>query len=569
MNPYSEIHKMASNRLSKKRTLEKDNSLEVPEKTNILPEPSSLIHRETKTETSAPYKKPRHLAYREPENLPSLDPEAFNFSFDSQCHSELLPPGLETWTSPISTSISTSVTNLESLGDIIQKYNNATLDSIKNFNIPVEDFGSNQKTTADSVTLLSSVEDSHIICTKSEWNATQQTSLSSSAFTNVLDNQIFEETDSSAPNLSAKKDNNNSTVQDLKNNNEGSQERRTSICSVKKLSELPCLAKVTNCQENPNHVNFFSPSELKVKDLPREIQHEDSVTFFTCMSQLVVQISVNVTSSSRSSSDKYKEFIGTNKTRYGSGFVGSVDEHMVKFRCKKPNCFYSAPFSCRRRSSIINSSFSPNTSLDSQSDSSLNTPLTPSSSSNSKHFYYSGLTVHTSRLVIFDKLEAENAYVKFFYENPDEKGVVQGHVAAIVGVNILQDHVTLHVMSHDKTLLHSLSVLLENAKSSYSEMQASTMKAQYSHDMKNKESWVAVISHPHGLSKAITFGRIKWEVKDSNRFNITKYYNAPVCDGGSGALVITPMLLKLQWPGAVHSSFDPDVGLNFTLDSRS
>ncbi|KAK0051035.1 dentin sialophosphoprotein [Biomphalaria pfeifferi] len=563
--PNQESYTMATKRLAKKRTLESESSKEVPEKQLVISDKNSLlthISNDGDTGILSPNKKPKHLAYREPENLPSLDPDSFKLLFDFQPNSEVQSAGLESWSVPVSVTSTPSASGLESLGDIIQKYTNASLDSIKCFNIPLEESGTNQYMTTGAV--LSPSIDNEIFLT-STVPSSEQALISVPNETDCVDNRSLTNMQLLLPNLSTDENKKNFIVStNLKRSNNNN----TGVFSYKKLLEFPSLSEIKDCPINPSHVGFFAPSELKVKDLPREIQHEDTETFFTCMSPLVVQISVNVTSSARDCNDEYKEYIGTNKIRFGSGFVGAVDERIVKFRCKKTDCSLNTPSSAgSRRSSVISSSFSPNTSFESQSDNSINTPLTPSSEP--KHYYYSGVTVHTSRHVIFDKTEADNAFVKFFFDKPNGKGVIKGHVAAIVGVNILQDHVTLHVMSHDKTLFHTLPVLLENAKSSYNEMTASTMKAQYTHSIKNKESWVAVISHPHGLSQAITFGRVKTEVQDSESLKVRKNYDAPLCEGCSGALVITPTLLKLQWPGAVHSSFDPEIGLNYTLDSRS
>ncbi len=36
---------------------------------------------------------------------------------------------------------------------------------------------------------------------------------------------------------------------------------------------------------------------------------------------------------------------------------------------------------------------------------------------------------------------------------------------------------------------------------------------------------------------------------------VIKLYDAATCPGSSGGLVMTPTLLQLQWPGAVHSRY--------------
>ena len=49
---------------------------------------------------------------------------------------------------------------------------------------------------------------------------------------------------------------------------------------------------------------------------------------------------------------------------------------------------------------------------------------------------------------------------------------------------------------------------------------------------------------------------------------VKKYYDAAARPGSCGGLVVTPSLLELQWPGAVHRGCDPFTGWNVTWDSR-
>ncbi|CAL1535613.1 unnamed protein product [Lymnaea stagnalis] len=326
------------------------------------------------------------------------------------------------------------------------------------------------------------------------------------------------------------------------------------------------LAKCNTCFKNPGHQAFFSLSELMVKNLPLEIQHEDSLTFFNCVAQLVVQISVTSTSAARGHDDSYSKYIGTNRRRNGSGFIANVDDHFMKFRCRRDDCPLTTVG--EEALNVNENSTSPPTRQCLRNSSNMSTSSTSSSAEEGsyKHFFYSGVYIHTNKHIIFDKSEADNATVKFFFDTPDEKKVVYGHVAAIVGVNDSQDHVTLHVMSHDKDLFNTLGILIKNVKSSYNQMVKSTHKTQQVHGKKHQHSWVAIISHAHGMSRSITLGRIKKEVLDGTR--VIKYYDAATCPESSGGLVMTPSLLRLQWPGAVHSAFDPDTGLNVTMDSR-
>ena len=331
------------------------------------------------------------------------------------------------------------------------------------------------------------------------------------------------------------------------------------------LSNLKFLLKDT---DNNLGTDVFCISQ--VSDLPREIQHDDTLTFLTCMFKLVVQITVHSTSSARKGEPDYlHHFSGTNRIRRGSGFITSVDGFVQKFRCKKDNCAENS----ENLNISTDSGFSfsplesPNSPMCLRSQVSSELATSPQNTGGrKKHNFYGGLNIHTNRHIIFDKSEADNAFVKFFFDTPESTDVVHGHVASIRGVNSRQDSVILHVMSHDKSLFQKVEMCLENAKSSYNQMLQSTLNMQKIFAPKQSQSWVGVISHPHGLAKHIGLGRVLKEEKDELR--VKKYYDAPTCPGSSGGLVITPTLLRLQWPGAVHSLYDNKTGLNVTWDSR-
>lgn len=303
----------------------------------------------------------------------------------------------------------------------------------------------------------------------------------------------------------------------------------------------------------------------QVADLPKDIQHEDSVTFIKCLSKLVIQISVNSTSDKRSKSDGYHSYIGTNTVRNGSGFIVSTEKEMMKIKCTLKDCYHNLD----NASSPTSSTKASTLSRTSSSTSSKNSPCSSVSRSvkaNKKsHFVYGGVYIRTNRHVIYDKSEADNALVNFFYQSADESGMVRGHVSAIHGVNNEQDHIVLHVMSHDRQLLNKIELDMINAKSSFMQMLKSTQSMQQFHG-NNQLCWVAVISHPHGCPCCISFGRLIKEEVELKR--VIKYYDADTCPGSSGGLVVTPTLLHLQWPGAVHSSYCNKMKANVSLHSR-
>ncbi|CAL1535612.1 unnamed protein product [Lymnaea stagnalis] len=573
---------ISSIRPSKKRSLKRDDSDEISREDDRITNEEFLksdLNHDSRKISTAPRKKPRQWSYREPENLPSFDPEGLKSLFETQPQQDSQPSGLDSWSLPINivssgSSSSTVGDNLESLGEIIQKYSYATLDSMKDFGLPTEDTGGSANTISQSAGGSTGSMVNTTGSKRSQIYAQQigSTDTISSVQSGTQCSEAFNKHEEGEP------DSYELVLSNSQEDHEkGAFEKRSDYkrnCDRFSFSGMnnqdPRLVEYNSCEVNPGHGGFYVPQTLQVKNLPREIQNEDSLTFFNCISQLVVQITVTYTSAARGPKDEYSEFINTNKTRYGSGFVGAVDEQIMKLRCKRDNCFFASEHLDSSTMSSPNTSFDRSSSFDMNANlSSPNTNSPDKPNTIQKHFFYGGVTVHTSRHVIFDKSEADNAFVKFFFVGPDGQGVVNGHVAAIVGVNSSQDHMTLHVMSHDKNVFNVLPVVLANAKSSYKEMLRSTIRAQHAHGLVNKESWVALISHPHGMPKRITLGRVRKEIEDSDGIKVKKYYDAPACNGSSGGLVMTPSLLKLQWPGAVHSSCDINTGFNVTLDSRS
>ncbi|RUS71718.1 hypothetical protein EGW08_020515 [Elysia chlorotica] len=271
----------------------------------------------------------------------------------------------------------------------------------------------------------------------------------------------------------------------------------------------------------------------------------------------------------------YKNYIGTSSRRNGSGFIGSVDEQLFKFKCKREGCCGSDdPDSNMNRSFSFEDSSEPlpvptvysRCLSDTSTASASSSRSTRDTDSYASHYFYGGVYVNTNKHVIFDKFEAESACVYFFFNTPDKTGVIHGHVASLIGVSPNHDRVTLHVVSHDQKLFNLINLHLKNARSSYTQMVRSTHMSQQIHGYGKDHSWAVIISHPHGLAKTITCGRVRRETPEAKY--VVKYYDAATCPGSSGGLVITPSLLQLQWPGAVHSCSDIASGFNVSFDSR-
>ncbi|GFN78387.1 hypothetical protein PoB_000489300 [Plakobranchus ocellatus] len=550
-----------------KRKIERDFT-EVPS-SNAFHDVSSDGDSVSQTEKS------KKMCYREPALLKSLDSDTFSFSLDQS--KTFTDEEHSTPTDSPVFSTSAYKNNLGSLTDIIQQCSSANLNSLTDCDSLICNTSKSNASPLISPSSLSSSNKYSLCSEKAQPKVPpQERPLESSSKT-------LQKTTKASKNLP-------STISHLQRGNRAQNvdvckfpDRHICNCAIDNQPSTAGSAisdagknsskdiKSKACHKNPGHEHFHLPSELKVQDLPPEIQHEDSVTFFNCLSQLVVRITVNTTSAARGPNDMYSNYIGTNSKRNGSGFIASVDEHLTKMRCKRPDCSGSDdPDIVMGQNTVFEDSgvFMSPPPLD-RNLSNMSTASSSSSNSSegsNKHSYYGGVFINTNRHVIFDKSEAESAHVHFFYNTPDKKGVVYGHVASIAAVSTNEDRVTLHVMSHDRDLFSLIKMHLKNAHSSYRQMVKSTHTSQQIHGSGQRHSWVVIISHPHGLAKSITCGRVRCETVEAKC--VVKYYDAATCPGSSGGLVTTPSLLHVQWPGAVHSCSDATSGFNVTFDSR-
>ncbi|GFS11124.1 hypothetical protein ElyMa_001339600 [Elysia marginata] len=566
---------------------------------NALLDADASSDLSSRLQAESSVKRSKLMCYRDPPMLKSLDSETFNFLSASE---SFLSDG-EQSTPTISPSTSTPAyenNNLGSLTDFIQQYSGTSLNSLPiDYDSPSHEVCS-VKPNSNAISPLALPSSSSAVSVRAEPSlvTTSQGQCDKSCSSNLVPNPDLNKTPTGISKATSKSQtvlplksstptfNPLNSSKDLSGNlstsvNDKRRDSQSHICDcaddhylstpVVGLFEAGHLMDIKNrtCSKNPGHHAFHLPSGLKVKDLPPDIQHEDSVTFFNCLSQLVVRISVERTSDKRPPDDPYRNYIGTTARRNGSGFIGHVDERIMKIKCRRDGCCGTDDPDARFNSSSSLEDIQSPPPVD-RSLSNISTASSSSSNSSNdssgSHYFYGGVYINTNKHVIFDKSEADFAHVHFFYNTPDKKGVIHGHVASIIGVSPNQDRVTLHVMSHDRNLFNLVNLHLKNASSSYKQMVQSTHMSQQFHAYGKEHSWAVIISHPHGMAKHITCGRVRSETVEPNC--VVKYYDAATCPGSSGGLVTTPSLLHLQWPGAVHSCSDATTGLNVTFDSR-
>lgn len=249
---------------TKKRQLKRDDSSEANKDVVENLQEEGISSTETKeSRASTPRKKPRHLLYREPPNLPSLDTDIFKTPYDSNLPSLDLGSSLDT----SSVTYSTDSDNLGSLGENIQKY---SLDSLKEFSLPPEpDESYSHASPPVNYSSLSTTLSYH----------EQQLSYSSSkqhTVTNTEKLQSIVCLDSFASNQSKVDSKHRKSIQGNFDDIGNQYNMNTSLLSfdsnfneqnLKSNQNDSRNLNIKNCELNSDHSDFYAPSDLQVSKL--------------------------------------------------------------------------------------------------------------------------------------------------------------------------------------------------------------------------------------------------------------------------------------------------------------
>lgn len=213
------------------------------------------------------------------------------------------------------------------------------------------------------------------------------------------------------------------------------------------------------------------------------------------------------------------------------------------------------------------------------------------------HKIYQGdVKVFTNKHVIYDEDELNKTVVDFFYDSSDRVGVIREYATKLFYTKPSSDKTFLKVTLHDESLVYILQ-------------QIDTDKCRCFHQLPKEilprmSAFAIVISHPHGLPKKVSIGRVI-RVTEENMSDVTLanakiagdlerkwfgsrteedyinymaalgkldlpvykiWYDTPTCQGSSGASVLFgARQCSGTWGPymAFHSAYDIDSKLNY------
>uniref|UniRef100_A0A0B7ADV6 MYND-type domain-containing protein n=1 Tax=Arion vulgaris TaxID=1028688 RepID=A0A0B7ADV6_9EUPU len=310
-----------------------------------------------------------------------------------------------------------------------------------------------------------------------------------------------------------------------------------------------------------DHAYFIPVNDMTLDKLPEEIRRQDVLDYIMAQSKMTVRVLVNWTSKNRPDNDACARFRDSRRTRTASGtYILDNSDMFVSKECPIPNCHRTADLG-------------PN------------------------HMIYEGdLKIFTNKHVLYDDDELSKIVVDFFYNTPNRAGVIREYAIKLFYTKPSSDKTFFKVTIHDKELFHRLEQYDIERGETFHKLSPSLITLM--------SSFAVVISHPHGMPKKISIGRVleiteeniseetmgnaklagvlerKWF--ESNREedygnymaclgqkNLPVYkimYDTPTCQGSSGA----PVLIGGRectgvWGPfmANHSAYDIDSNLNF------
>uniref|UniRef100_A0A0B7BC95 Peptidase S1 domain-containing protein n=1 Tax=Arion vulgaris TaxID=1028688 RepID=A0A0B7BC95_9EUPU len=145
--------------------------------------------------------------------------------------------------------------------------------------------------------------------------------------------------------------------------------------------------------------------------------------------------------------------------------------------------------------------------------------------------------VMTASHVVFDDEEAKNTTVEFFYDSADTSTVIRGWGVRVCHIDVMRNRSIIECQTHDLNLCQRLTHALK-------ERNHLIAKELEPHIVSVLTS--VIISHPHGMCKQVTFGKLK-EMKEYGVARTTKEgvmlidcmltYDTPTCPGTGGGPV--------------------------------
>ena len=291
------------------------------------------------------------------------------------------------------------------------------------------------------------------------------------------------------------------------------------------------------CTKNPGHQKFISVNEFFKNHLPKNHLPNDLVYDFDKsgidiadtvrhLADVTVRLHVSYVSHERPSGYPFDSYRGRTIQRFGSGWITDIREDRTGNTCPCAGC---------------------------------------SSTSERRERYC--FHVRTACHVVYNTEEAKSTMVDLFYDDEtnsvseSEKEALRNRRCRkqlqcidLVSSNSHLDVTTLVCATHDSEIYHRLKsalCLLERQQSKLEEnFECLSFKEKFDVCEPSKpksrrpslrhlppQSYVLIISHPHGMPKKVTVGVLQSLEKSSDGALYRPVYDATTCPGSSGAPV--------------------------------
>lgn len=267
------------------------------------------------------------------------------------------------------------------------------------------------------------------------------------------------------------------------------------------------------CDKNPGHSNFIPAGRFSLKHLPQWCRDQSLVNLVHGLVKLTVRVSVHYTSLRRPDGYTFSQFRGSKLPHVGSGYVSSIQEVVGPCRCQE----------CQASSN----------------------PL--------QHSYH--ILISTACHVVYDSTEARATRVDLFHDVTDGPGDSSNlnRPRSLHGMDVVArleaygDWCMVRCATHDADLAKLLQDQVDFAGRTLPD-----------------NRWLGggvpnvcvVVSHPHGMSKQVSVGKVVDRSPPSSWSTVFEY-SSPTCAGSSGGPVFVAFPSSdgyRKWLGP-HSGF--------------